>query len=325
MNARTLALFAVSFGVVAIIVGFPYFVLGPGSVFSLPQLRTPEPEAVTVIFTGDVMLDRQIRLRGLQFGYDSLLAELVPLFKSADAVLVNLEGPITSTSSVSVGTIPGSALNYSFTFATETAPFLARTGITYASLGNNHILNQGWQGLAETEEHLANAGIRYFGVPGSENRRSVLFEKDGIRIIFVNHNEFWRPNATTTLRAVAEAKRNADFVVMYAHWGNEYEKEPREDQRQLAEAAVAAGADLVIGSHPHVVQSHELFRGVPIYYSLGNFVFDQYWNKEVSCGLVLRISFQKARLLQVEEVPVSLHKKTGATTLGCDPELAPGA
>lgn len=279
--------------------GFPVFAFGP-QVF-LSVIEKTDTSEVSVVFLGDIMLDRQVRLNGEKNGYDYIIEQSLPLWGDADAVVANLEGPITGNPSTSVGSVVGSPENFSFTFAPETADFLKRAGITHVSLGNNHILNQGWDGVTETKRHLTLAGVHYFGVPGDNPHRTSVFEKNGIRIALVAYNEFSKNDAPSTVNAIHAAEKIADYTVVFAHWGNEYEPDPREDQQVLARTFVDAGADLIIGAHPHVIQSYEIYNNVPIYYSLGNFIFDQYWTPEVRCGLVLQTTFGRDSLTVKEE------------------------
>lgn len=294
------------------IFAFPVLVWGPPALSYV--VRVPPPP-VEVVFLGDIMLDRQIRMVADARGYDFLIRSTKPLWMNADMVVANLEGPITEASSTSVGSIPGSASNYSFTFATDSAPFLYRSGIQFVSLANNHSLNQGFDGLRQTEKYLEASHVTYFGAPGDESHRVAYFERGNMKIAFVGYNEFWKNDSEPAIRAVADARKKADFVVVFAHWGNEYEKTPREDVVSLAHLFVDAGASLVVGAHPHVIVSHEEYKGVPIYYSLGNFIFDQYWNSEVRCGMMLTATFRPFTPVQVSEQTVQL-MKTGETVPG---------
>lgn len=291
------------------IFAFPLFVWGPSA---LSYVVTTPPPPVTVVFVGDIMLDRQIRLDAEKRGYDFLMRSAKPLWVHADAVVANLEGPITNASSTSVGSIPGSPENYGFTFAPEVAEFLERSGISYVSLANNHTLNRGFSGLRQTEKYLEAAHVGYFGSPGEESKRVAYFERNGIKIAFVGYNEFWKNDAEPAVRAVQEARKHSDFVVVFAHWGNEYEKTPRKDVVALAHTFVKAGASLIIGSHPHVIASTEEYEGVPIYYSLGNFIFDQYWNQDVRCGLMVTATFRPFTPVQVSTTNIEL-LRTGET------------
>lgn len=275
------------------------------AVRGVPDLP-PRTQSATVIFGGDVMFDRSIRAVMNEKGGDYIFSCIDPVLDTADMVVANLEGPITASSSRSIGSNPGDGNNYTFTFATSTAPLLYSHGIRIVSIGNNHIMNFGELGLAQTRRYLAEASVQYFGDPdAAESDRVLRTEINGIAFSFVNWSD-WTPDDTDHVVAQVRAEAQAGrVVVVYAHWGEEYIPAlPR--VKALAHALVDVGASIVIGSHPHVVQEHEIYKGRNIYYSLGNFIFDQYWMPSVRSGLLLRVSFDKRGVTDVEEIPVEL-------------------
>lgn len=138
-----------------------------------------------------------------------------------------------------------------------------------------------------------------------------------MRVAFVSYSDFIGGDAARARDAVARA--DADATVVLAHWGNEYESEPPPRVRELAHSLVASGADLIIGSHPHVIGAVEDIGGARVYYSLGNFVFDQYWEPSVRCGLSVKATFTKdagGTTIQYAETRVGM-QRDGRTVLGC--------
>jgi len=267
---------------------------------SLTPTATPEPAKVTVMIGGDVMFDRNIRLASEKNGYDFPLSGLEEFFQQADLVLVNLEGPITDNQSVSVGSQPGSRNNFIFTFAPQILAALKKANINLVNLGNNHILNFGVAGYQETKDYLEQANIRFFGqigeqVEAEEQYLSFIWREKGITIGFVNFNQFSggkvEGEMDVVLQEIKRLRPEVDWLVVYPHWGNEYVLEPNQVIKNWAQQFVDVGADLVIGAHPHVEQINEVYQGKEIYYSLGNLVFDQYFQPEVRQGLVLEIEF----------------------------------
>jgi poly-gamma-glutamate synthesis protein (capsule biosynthesis protein) len=229
-----------------------------------------------------MMFDRTIRSIAENQGYDYLFSCVGDYLKSFDLVVGNLEGPITENPSASSNTKPGQAGNTTFTFAPEAARALADHGIFIANLGNNHIDDFGAAGARATAEILAKVGIPSFGVPGGSIMATSTVH--GVRLAFVNFNQFLgQGDQSKTIEAVRAAKKSADFVAVYAHWGEEYVA-ATDHEKELAHAFIDAGADAVFGSHPHVTQEIETYKEKPIYYSLGNFIFDQYWNESVRTG-----------------------------------------
>lgn len=292
---------------------FSGFLSAPLVVYTAPPF-VPEIREARILFGGDMMFDRTVRTVAEKKGGDFIFSCVEGLLRDYDIVVANLEGPITSNPSKSVGTVPGGEGNYTFTFPTPTAPLLARHNIRLVNLGNNHIMNFSREGLLETKQWLDSAGVAYFGDPDlAESERVERMTLRGIPLSFVNWSD-WTPvgkppvsNGAGELNPVVEQivkeKQAGRIVFLYAHWGEEYVA-PLERVKLLARRFVSAGAEMVIGSHPHIVQEHEIHLGKPIYYSLGNFVFDQYWSDDVRRGLLLGVTLTPAGVSRVEEVPI---------------------
>lgn len=263
----------------------------------------PKPP-ITMLFGGDLMFDRYIRTVAVRRGNSAVFSDdLRTLLAGQDLAVANLEGPITDQPSVSVASEMGEWNNYRFTFHPSWAETLRELRIGVVGLGNNHILNFGQEGLAQTRQYLEQAGIGYFGAPDDE--RYLLRQAGGYRVALVGYNQFGTRKQQATLGNIGKAREDAaDLVVVFAHWGEEYEP-VTEYQRTLAHAFIDAGADLVVGAHPHIVQEHEEYRGKRIYYSLGNFVFDQYFRPETKAGMLVQMTFDGERL-EFREIPLSL-------------------
>lgn len=254
----------------------------------IPPSPTPTPQCATLVFGGDLMFDRNIRMKAqTQGGYDFLLTSLASVFDQADAIIANLEGPVTDNPSRSVGSTPGSTDNYFFTFSPEILPALTKWPFI-VNLGNNHILNFGQSGLAQTYQYLDQTNLPHFGYvqANQQQPRYLITEIGGLQFGLVNYNQFVEGGQKRVLADIDKIRSQVEVLVVYTHWGNEYVQE-NEAIRQLAYELVDAGADLIIGSHPHVVQGQEDYQGVRIYYSLGNMVFDQYFEEAVQNGLLV--------------------------------------
>lgn len=262
----------------------------------------------SVLFGGDMMFDRTVREVAEVKGGDFIFSCIDPVLQQSRIVVANLEGPITSNPSKSLGSEPGDDNNYTFTFPESTAALLLAHNISAVNLGNNHILNFGYSGLAATTAALRDAGVGYFGEPSTNT--AIGTDVGAVQVAFVGYNEFAPGGAQNaeiqTLEKITTAKTKGYLPIVYAHWGEEYEPLANTEQRRLAHEFVDLGAVAVVGSHPHVVQDHETYKGAPIYYSLGNFIFDQYWDDAVTHGLLLKLGFGERGVLSVEEVPVVL-------------------
>lgn len=277
---------------------------------------SPAVEPVKLLFGGDLMFDRHIRLHMADEGVDFVLAPLSELFSRYDAVIANLEGPVTDNSSRSVGSVLGSTSNFIFTFDPQVVPMLKKNNLRILDLGNNHIANFGSAGITQTKQYLKQEGLAFFGNTGTETTSAerIHYEQFGPhKLAFVSHNQFMPDGFATALTDVRVASAAADIVVVMPHWGNEYQETATGVIVQQAHQLIDAGADVIIGGHPHVIQQHEDYGGKRIYYSLGNFVFDQYFSPEVQQGLLVDMEIHPDQTMTFSEIPIQL-LKTGQTT-----------
>jgi poly-gamma-glutamate synthesis protein (capsule biosynthesis protein) len=256
-----------------------------------PIVNTPEkPENnLSVLFVGDMMFDRYIRQIGEKKGYSFLFQKARFLLVNNDLVVGNLEGPITSNQSISLNSEMGKKNNYIFTFDPKLSGILADENIKLVNIGNNHIANFGSSGIENTRNYLTQSGVDFFGDPERNEKRMVIKYIKGLQIAFVNYNQFILEGKQKTIDDIGKAKNaKANIVVVYTHWGNEFVNEPDQKIKDLAHKFIDIGADLIIGTHPHVIQSKEEYNGKMIYYSLGNFIFDQYFNSDTQKGLAVQ-------------------------------------
>ncbi len=247
---------------------------------------------------GDIMLDRSIRREAEHRGYAETLNGFQALFANSDLLIGNLEGPITNHPSVNQTAPVGHPDNTRFTFSPRSVEFLTAYDFDLVSIGNNHITDFGRSGVSQTRRHLAEAGVEFIGDPFQEVTVRTL-ERQGLSLSFISYNQFLAPDRSTVVSAIQEAGKTSDWLVVYAHWGEEYANQPNALQRETARRFIDAGADLVVGSHPHTVQPIEEYKEGLIFYSLGNFVFDQYWNEAVRCGLVATVTLSPQEITAV--------------------------
>ncbi|MEK7642577.1 MAG: CapA family protein, partial [Patescibacteria group bacterium] len=256
-----------------------------------------------IIFVGDMFFDRYIRQVMDKKGGDFVFSCIGNVLKEADLVVGNLEGPITTNPSKSLYSKEGSPENFVFTFPTFIASLLKDHNIKIVNLGNNHISNFGREGVLSTHKYLDQSGIGYFGgILGDEPiYRTTL---GGKKVSFVSYNQFGGSSPEEVAKNISKETKDGRMVIVYAHWGEEYSS-PTLFMKQTARIFSQAGARLVVGSHPHVVLPSEKIEDTLVYYSLGNFIFDQYWEKSVSTGLILELDLKGDRL-DVKEHQVSL-------------------
>lgn len=253
-------------------------------------------KSAEILFAGDLMLDRYMRTLIEKKGGEYLTRDIKNLFSERDLNVLNLEGPITGNSSVSLGTETGEAGHFKFTFDKEmTRNFLIDNKIGAVNLGNNHILNFGEAGVRETVEFLRENKIDYFGSPLDDKNAYIEKEINGLKIALVCYNRFYNLGSENAINKIKDAKSKNDLAIVYTHWGNEYELVQSEIQQKIAHSFVEAGADLIIGTHPHVVQPLEIYKNKVIFYSLGNFVFDQFFSEDVRDELLVGASFAQGK------------------------------
>jgi hypothetical protein len=257
----------------------------------------------TLVATGDVIparwVDRQIRALGNDFHYP--LAGTAELLREADLAVINLEAPLIE------GCPPQEANTFTFCGQPGFADALAEAGVDVATLENNHIGNFGAEGVAATEALLAEKGIDH-----ADRDTLAAREVSGLRFGFIAFNGVGEAFDREAIRLrIEEAVQEVDVLVAAFHWGAEYVSLPQagpgvapDDPVEIAHLAVDAGADLVLGNHPHWVQAVEVYEGKLIAYAHGNFIFDQMWSRETSVGVVGRYTFYGERLLAVEYLPV---------------------
>lgn len=259
-------------------------------------LSRAEPE-ISLVLAGDVMLGRSVNTRlSRTRDYAWPFRYLSDVFRSADLAYVNLESPLLSP-------CPPTDTGMRFCGERDNVHVLLSSGVDVASLANNHALDYGSAGLAATIQVLRENHIEPSGV-GSV----VVKQVHGTKVAFVSFNDvnlltgIDTPSETLLSRLLTEANTQADFVVATFHWGREYEAEPTARQISLAHQVVTLGADLVVGAHPHWIQTKETYLGVPIYYSLGNTIFDQEWSEATKTGLVLKVYIQGSHISRIDEL-----------------------
>jgi len=277
------------------------------NIFQEPSIPEPK-EPIKILFVGDMMFDRYIREAVGKYGngdYNYTLEPVKEKLAEYDLVVGNLEGPITDNESVSVGTAMEEKNNFRFTFDPAVAKTLFDNNIKLVNLGNNHILNQGERGVVETKKYLDSVGVDHF-----DEGSTFVKEINGIKVGFVNYNYTVLDSVEAMIENIKSAREQSDFVFVCPHWGTEYKiGDPGETVRSLAHRFIDAGADAVIGTHPHVVQNSEEYLGKKIYYSLGNFIFDQYFQKETMEGLGVEMTIQLDGAIGYSELKFEMTKR----------------
>lgn len=266
-----------------------YFLFSPSYFDASSKFNNNEDE-FSILFVGDMMFDRTIRKRIRANDFDFIFSCVKDKFQSYDLVVANLEGPITNNNSLSEGTVPGDDYNMKFTFPLDTSKYLYRYNVKAVSLANNHIFDFGRDGVEQTREALQKSKVKWFGDPIDKEKKTLVLDSSFLKmkdksIAIVGFNQFLGVDGVEkTKEEIKNKKASHSIVIVFAHWGEEY-SEVSDYQRDWARDFIDSGADLIIGSHPHVMQKIETYKGKKIYYSLGNFIFDQWWEESVRKGM----------------------------------------
>ena len=239
--------------------------------------------------------------------------EVREYLRSADLTLANFENPVIEAA-------VWHPEDTTFTGEPELLPILDQAGIDGVTLANNHILDAGVPGLKETRVHLENAGVSYAGagMDLAEAREPMIFELGETKVGVLSYQGVpyyewsWAtqtaPGTAPLLESVMKEdiqrlRPEVDLLVVLPHWGKEYMATPEPNQVKLAHAAIDAGADLLIGGHAHWPKGIEMYKGKPIYYGVGNFLFDQSWSEETSTGIFAEVTLYEDRVIQTRPVP----------------------
>ncbi len=277
------------------------------------------PDEVTFAFAGDILFDDNyaVMARVAQNGGDityGLDPALIAEMQSVDVMMLNNEFPYSDRGEATADK------QFTFRAPVSSVSYLNELGVDLVSLANNHAYDYGEAALLDTMETLTGAGIVYVGAGRdlAEARRPVCYIINNLKIAVVSATQIERLdnpdtrgatdttpgvfrcwNGDNLIETVREAAADNDFVIAYIHWGTENQEATDWAQEEQAAALAEAGADLIIGSHPHCLQRIDVVGGVPVVYSLGNFWFN---SKTIDTGMV-RISLDENGLKSCRFIP----------------------
>jgi poly-gamma-glutamate synthesis protein (capsule biosynthesis protein) len=308
-----------------------FFVQDSGEQKNIIQTVAPEVPAAeeikkattTLMFVGDIMLSRAVgdkmkKLNDWNWPFEKIAEYLV----SADLLFGNLEGPISAR-----GRNVGS--EYSFRADPDAVEGLKYAGFDVLSVANNHIGDWTKDAMEDTFAILKKNGIEHAGAGANshEAHSAKIKEVNGIKFGFLAYTalgaKYTEAQASSSgvawldkekmIEDITEAKKSSDVLIVSLHFGEEYKQKSNLLQQDIAHAAIDAGASLVIGHHPHVVEEAEQYRGGFIAYSLGNFIFDQSFSKETMQGLLLKVSFEGMDIKNIEPVSINISREFQAS------------
>ncbi len=234
-----------------------------------------------IVAFGDIMLDRLVRTHMNNNGLDYPFVKMDETYlRNNDILLANLEGPVAKKK-------VATSKEIAFRFNPDVVPVLQKYSFDALSEANNHALDMGWAGFNDTFELFAPTGIKVFGNPREIEAKSVAtFELQDRKIAFLGLEEVvFDIDDEKAVEKIKALTAEGYKVIVFPHWGVEYQHKPNKRQQELAHTFIDAGAVAVIGAHPHVVQSYETYNNRPVFYSLGNAIFDQYFSGDTQEGL----------------------------------------
>ena len=277
-----------------------------------------EPGRVTMTFAGDILFDTNYAIMGTVRGSgdisQGIMPEVIERMQAADIMALNNEFAYSNR-----GT-PTADKQFTFRARPETAAYLTDLGVDIVSLANNHAYDYGPTALEDTLDTLRETGIPYVGAGRNidEARKPVYYIVGDLKIAFVSATQIERLDTPDTKEAtetspgvfrcwngarlmetIREAAQNSDFVVAYIHWGPENQADLDWAQLKQAPELIAAGANLVIGDHPHCLQPIGVIQGVPVIYSLGNFWFN---SKTLDTGMV-EVTIDETGIVSYQFIP----------------------
>ncbi len=300
-----------SFGIIA--VSKRSAIAPTASLLEHSELLKPQPREISMIAVGDILLTRSVGAQIDKTQDPNLpFANFREMLDGADITFGNLECPLDPGD---MRTLEGLI----FKCPVKYVPGLTNAGFDVLSTANNHTLDQGADNVDFTIDYLKSVGIRHVGTSASTTApEGVTIERDGMKFGFLAYSYTARNDGGQSVHPqiatmddieklkvqISNFKTKSDIVIISMHAGTEYTRKPNQEQVDFAHAAIDAGADIVIGHHPHWIQTIEIYKDKPIFYSLGNFVFDQMWSQDTREGLIIKLSIIDNQLQKAELVPV---------------------
>ncbi|MEA1962945.1 MAG: CapA family protein, partial [Patescibacteria group bacterium] len=268
-----------------------YFIVKENKIIqnNFPENKNIESQ-LKMLFFGDIMLDRHVGKKIEINGFDYLFKKLASstkrnFFNGHDLISVNLEGAVTNN-----GEHYNPIMSYDFAFHPGIVSQLKKYNFNFFNLANNHFADQGEQGIAETRENLQ---LLDFDFSGCRDRKagecsSRIIKRANKKIGMAGFSMVYgKLDESAVEKIIIDLASSTDLIIVNIHWGVEYEHYFNKTQQNIAHKIINAGADMIIGHHPHVAQGIEIYKNKPIFYSLGNFIFDQYFSTDAQEGLAI--------------------------------------
>lgn len=271
---------------------------------------------INLLFGGEIILARTVAVNIDRMGVDYPFKEISFWVRKADLAFATLESPVLGEGKPCLDLVNCMV----FVGREDYLKGVKNAGFDVLSLANNHIGDGGKEGLVRTIEVLESLGIEAIGAGENIKKayEGTVVEKNKVKVGFLACNEIapfsykagenQAGSAWCSKKLIKERlndlRKKADILVMSYHWGDEYTAKPNKRQREFGQMAIDSGADIVIGDHPHWVQSVEVYKGKVIFYSVGNLVFDQMWSEKTREGIILSIRYNGNTVSNLEIIPI---------------------
>ena len=283
------------------------------------EIGKEESNRIQISLVGDILMDGSIKQQIDKNGTDYPWEMVKDYFQNDDITIGNLETSITTRG------FKWPDKQYNFKSYPANLQSMEKAGIDVLGLANNHILDYGYEGLLDTLNHIDSTGIKRVGAGKNKEDalKAVIIEKDGLKIGVLSASRVvpyveWyatgkRPgligaydrHIEELLGEVQKLKKDVDLVVLSIHWGIERDAEPKAQDVVLAKKLIDGGVDVIMGHHPHVLQGIEIYKGKPIFYSLGNFVFGTR-GELTSNTMIAQINLLDGEMKDIEIIPFNI-------------------
>lgn len=269
-------------------------------VFDISRYPLPKPakikkdEPKSLLFLGDIMLGRYVENKMESDGEEYPFKYIKTLLASSTYIVANLEGPIPKVHT------PTPMYTFRFSFKESVAPLLSKMNIHAVSLANNHSVDWGEEGYVNTKTILDKHGVRSFGHSQSMMDDVYEINLDGKMVTTFGINMTkarWNNDEAIEATLKVVNAHPESHIVAFLHWGDEYSHRQNSKQQELARILIDNGVDTVIGAHPHVIQGIEKYKDSHIFYSLGNFIFDQFFSDDVEEGYAIKMKHVEGNLI----------------------------
>jgi poly-gamma-glutamate synthesis protein (capsule biosynthesis protein) len=255
--------------------------------------KLPQKELITIISTGDIIPGRMVNVKSTQYqDFTWAFKNVWETLEKADLTVANLEAPLMKNCAAT-------SEGMSFCGSDKHIEGIKQAGIDLVTLANNHSDNYGQDGITETTNLLRNNSISFTGLG-----ETTFLTIKNIRFAFLGYNFLLEQNLEKITQEISFAKNQSDIVIVFPHWGEEYEEIPSAFETDTKKKLLNAGADVILGNHPHIIQPLTIDGNSLTFFAHGNFIFDQMWSEETKKGFILKTYIYRGKIIDAEATPV---------------------